>query len=450
MENFNLLLVTDTHYFAEKLGCRGEAYKEFMRYEQKCYAETQAINEAAFRWLNDTDLADTVLIAGDLSFNGEKESHLEFLELLKDLKAHGKKIYVITAGHDYNDHPFAFDETGRLEPEGTKREELFDLYYEYGFKDAIAVDRENLSYVAQLAPGLRLLALNNDGDGKCGHTYSARQIEWILQQTKKAREENQVMIAMNHYPLLPGVPLFALFGDEVVMKNADYVTTMLADEGVHLCFTGHMHNMAINLKTTEKGNKFYDVCTGSLIGCPAGMRLVKFSDDYNTVDISTLPVPDFDWDMEGLTKDAYFRRQFDMMITTMLTSMRDDPARFLGKLGIHDAADPVLKVVSKIGEKLNAATVGQVCKLTFTKCDDAVKDVLFVDLARDLVRHAFEGDMPYVKGTPEHAAIMGVLGKLTRPIKVNVNGKPVDLYDMIEKTIGKYDLSDMNETLTLA
>ena len=109
MSEFKFFLITDTHYFAEKLGCRGDAYDDFMRYEQKCFAETQKINEAAFRFLNDTDLADTVLIAGDLSFNGEKESHLGFIELLKDLKALGKRIFVITAGHVWNDHPFAFD-----------------------------------------------------------------------------------------------------------------------------------------------------------------------------------------------------------------------------------------------------------------------------------------------------------------------------------------------------
>ena len=59
-QTFRFLLITDTHYFAEKLGCRGEAYDEFMAYEQKCFAETEAINEAAFRWLNGTDLADAV------------------------------------------------------------------------------------------------------------------------------------------------------------------------------------------------------------------------------------------------------------------------------------------------------------------------------------------------------------------------------------------------------
>ncbi len=445
MDPFRLLLITDTHYFASKLGCRGEAYDEFMKLEQKCYAETEAINRAAFKWLNDTDLADTVLIVGDLSFNGEKESHLEFIELLKDLKAHGKRVYVITAGHDFNDHPFAFDETGRLEPEGTKREELYGLYHEFGFDSALAVDEENLSYVAELAPGLRLLALNNDGDGKCGHTYSARQIEWILKQTKQAREDGAVMIAMNHYPLLPGVPLFKLLGGEVVMKNADYITTLLADEGVHLCFTGHMHNMSINLKTTEKGNKFYDVCTGSLIGHPAGIRLVSFTDHYNTVGVETLPIPDFEWDFKGVTQEAYMRRQFDSMINTMLTYMRDDPKRFLGKIGMKNAAPAVQTAVAKVGRKLNCATVGQVCKLLMAKCDDSIKDVRFVDFARDLVRHAFEGNMPYVKGTPEHDAVMGALGKLLK--RVNAGGR--NLYDLLEGTIGKYDLNDLNETLTL-
>ena len=448
MSEFRFFLITDTHYFAEKLGCRGEAYKEFMKYEQKCFAETQKINEAAFRFLNGTDLADTVLIAGDLSFNGEKESHLGFIELLKDLKAHGKRVFVITAGHDFNDHPFAFDETGRLEPEGTKREVLFDLYYEFGFSDAIAVDRENLSYVAQLAPGLRLLALNNDGDCKKNHTYTARQIEWILKQTKKAREDGETMIAMSHYPLLPGVPLFGLLGGEVVMKNADYITTLLADEGVHLCFTGHMHNQAVNKKVTEKGNLFYDVCTGSLIGCPASMRLVTITDNYR-VQLETLPVPDFDWDLEGLTKDEYFKRQFDMMIDTYLTSMRDDPARFLGKLGMKEAPEGVRNVVEKVGGYLNGVTVGRLCKTLCVKCPEEIRDTLFVDLARELVRNCFTGNAPYVYGTPEYAAIMGVIGRFAKFIKINVNGKSVEFLPLVEKTIGKYGLDDDNTSFTL-
>ena len=103
MNPFKMFVITDTHYFASSLGCRGEEYDSFMQFEQKCFAETEAINKAAFKWLGESDDADTVLIAGDLSFNGEKQSHKEFSELLKKLKESGKRIFVITAGHDFNE-----------------------------------------------------------------------------------------------------------------------------------------------------------------------------------------------------------------------------------------------------------------------------------------------------------------------------------------------------------
>ena len=451
MTPLKFFVITDTHYFATKLGCRGDEYKKFMMYEQKCFAETEAINKAAFKWLEKADEADIVLIAGDLSFNGEKESHLEFIELLNSLKNSGKKIYVITAGHDYNDTPFAFDETGRLTPEGTKREELFDLYYEYGFKDAIAVDKESLSYVAQLSDGIRLLALNNDGNDEVGHTYPPGQIEWIKEQTKKAREENQLLIAMNHYPLLAGSPIFELLGEgDIVMKNAREITTMLADEGVHLCFTGHMHNQSIKSKTTEKGNIFWDVCTGSLIGCPASMRIVEVIDEH-TIDIKTLPVPEFEWDMQGLTNDEYFQRQFDMMINSLLDAMEHDPKRFLDKLRAYKKA--LEKPVSMLGKKLNSITVGKICRLLCIKCPASLKNKRFREIAVEVVRNIFVGDMPFVEGTDEYTVIMALLRRFSPIIKqankkIKVNGRDADLVDIIRNTVGKYGVSDNNAVIT--
>ena len=90
----NFYLITDTHFFKSSLGCKGDAYDDFMRFEQKCFAETEAINRAVFDFLKETDKTDTILIAGDLSFNGEKESHLEFIKILNTLKEKGKRIFV--------------------------------------------------------------------------------------------------------------------------------------------------------------------------------------------------------------------------------------------------------------------------------------------------------------------------------------------------------------------
>lgn len=451
MKPFKFFLLTDTHYFAPELGCTGDEYNNFMQFEQKCFAETSAINKAAFRWLSANDDADTVLIAGDLSFNGEKESHLQFIELLKELKESGKKIYVITAGHDFNMHPFAFDETGRLSPEGTKREELFDLYYEFGFSDAISVHKQSLSYVAQLCDGVRLLALNNDGDSVNKKTYTASQIEWILKQTEKARQDGQMMFCMNHYPLLPACPVFGFIGD-AVMPNADSITSLLADEGVHLAFTGHMHNQSIKMKLSDKGNRFWDVCTGSLIGCPAYMRLVEIQ-DKSRVKIESVPVPDFEWDMQGLTTEEYFRRQFDMMINTYLDCMADDPLRLMRKLRLPE--NPALeKILTFFGSSLNTATIGSVCKKLFVSCDESIADRPLRDFLTEIVRNIFVGNAPYVYNTPEYDALMGILGRFDIVLgivgnAVTVNGKKADIKEIVKNCIGHYGVDEYNTTLIL-
>ena len=83
MKPLKFYLITDTHYFSRRLDAYGEAYEEFMDNEQKCFAETAAIDEAAFAWLEKAEDADIVLIAGDLSFNGEKKSNEDFSKLLR-------------------------------------------------------------------------------------------------------------------------------------------------------------------------------------------------------------------------------------------------------------------------------------------------------------------------------------------------------------------------------
>ncbi len=450
MKELKFFVITDTHYFEHSLGCWGDAYEDFMDNEQKCFAETAAINEASFEYLANDNRADIVLIAGDLSFNGEKQSHESFGKLLKKLKNSGKKIYVVTAGHDFNKHPFAYNETGRIEPEGVDFEDLYDYYKDYGYDDAIAFNKEHLSYVAELSDDVRLLVLCNDTEDGKGKAYDEDLLEWIEKQAKKANEDGKMMIAMEHYPLLPGQPLFWLVGD-ATQKNGKALAKILADNDVHLIFTGHMHNQSVNVYTTEENNSIYDVCTSALIGCPGMMRLVTIKDE-STVEIESIPIPEFEWDKKGKTGKQYMQDQFERMIRVMLTSMVNNPKRVMGKLRLGDN-DALAKIITIFGKAVNGWSVGKVAKLLCIKVDDSVKDIPFAELAIELVRSIFEGDQPFVEGTPKGDALLGLFKRL-RPILKKINlkttwGEPADLFEILKHTAGNYGISDNNCTLKL-
>lgn len=453
MKELKFYVMADPHFFASELGCSGDEYEDFMHYEQKCFAETESINKSVFDFLKNAHEADIVLIAGDLSFNGEKKSHKGFLKLLESLKNNGKKIYVVTADHDFKwDRwgTFAFGEKGRYNPEHTTREELLSLYTDYGFGDAIAIDKEHLSYVAQLSDGVRLLALNCDLKENGKYHFFPEQIEWIKQQTKKARDDSQMMFAMCHYPILPGQPLFSLISP-MLIRDAHKFATFLADEGVNMIFTGHMHNQSINVIETEKGNKLYDITTGSIIADPAFIRLVTIQDE-KTVKIDSIPTPDFEWDTKGKTCKEYLRDMFDRMIVNVLTDMRDDTERMMNKFHLEDKGI-TKKVLGIAGKFICSVKVGTLARLLFIKCDKSIKNMRVLDYATELVRGVFEGNQSFIEGTPKGDVWMGLLLRIRFILKrINIkgwDGKKADLYEILRNTAGNYDIDDYNATIKL-
>lgn len=447
MKDFKFLVLTDPHFFDTDLGCSGEDYEDFMHYEQKCFAETESINKSVFNFLNNTDLADTVIIVGDLTQNGERKSHEKFIKLLYELKEKGKKVYLITADHDWKSDPFAFGENGRYQPESTKKEELFDMYYDFGFKDALAVSKEHLSYVAQLSEGVRLLAINADIKTNGQFSITESQAEWIKEQAKKARAENQTMFAICHYPVLPIQPLFSIIKSSL-MYDYKSIATLLADEGVHLVFTGHMHNQSINGFVTEKGNKFFDVTTGSIIADPSFIRLVTLND--KKAEIESIPTPDFDYDTKGLSCKEYLTSVFDAMIRNILLDLRDDTTRAMRKFHIKESKGLVfgLHIAGKI---LCSVKLGTLARLLFIKCDKSIKKVKLIDYATVLVRNIFRGNQTYNEGTPEGDVFIAFVNRI-KPIlkKISVKdpyGEKVDLAELLKNTAGNYGYNDYNETI---
>ena len=292
------------------------------------------------------------------------------------------------------------------------------------------------------------MSLNCDlkKDGK--HHFFDEQVEWIKEQAKKAQEDNQTIVAMCHYPILPGQPLFSLIS-AVLIRDAYRFATFLADNGIHIIFTGHMHNQSINELVTEKGNRLYDITTGSVIADQAFIRLVTVIDE-KTVDIKSIPAPDFEWDTDDCKK--YLSDMFDRMIVNLITDMRDDTLRAMKKLRIKDKGitKKGLRIAGRIICKVK---VGTLAGLLFIRCDKSIKNMRALDYATELVRGVFEGNQSFVEGTPKGDLWLKLLkraGFIFKKLDIKGwDGKKADLYDLLKNTAGNYGIDDYDATLTL-
>ena len=88
--------ITDTHYYSRSLGESGSAYKKAEAKSQKVIKDSDLVLKAAFDMLCTDTSTDIVLLGGDTTRDGELASHAEFIEMLRDLKKRGKRVYVIT------------------------------------------------------------------------------------------------------------------------------------------------------------------------------------------------------------------------------------------------------------------------------------------------------------------------------------------------------------------
>lgn len=413
-------LITDLHHYAASLGTSGAAYEWRSQSDQKCLAETGAIIDAAVDWLLQSDI-DTILIAGDVSCNGEKESHLDLIPKLRRLQEGGKRVILITATHDYNDHPVRYEGDAEAPATPTTREELLTLYHDFGLQEAIAFHAESHSYVVQLAPGWRLLALNDDGDGRAFCGYFEEHLSWILEQIRLAHEAGDEVIAMTHHPVLPPSPIYPLFSRRDMLGDFEKTSTLLADAGVQFIFTGHTHMQNIAVKTTEKGNTIYDINTSALIGYASAIRTVTLYDDR--MEVRSDHIDRFDWDTHGMTVDEYLKSVFDRLLNDIFDSMAFDIQR-LSRLagGFSVEAETILKLrvpLTLAGRALQKLTVGRLAALLGVSRDIApeVKPILLKDLFVEIVRNIYAGDEPYTPDTPVYQAFRRIMERVKPVIR---------------------------------
>jgi 3',5'-cyclic AMP phosphodiesterase CpdA len=286
-----IAVVSDVHVMDPTLLKKdGKAFEDYVKRDRKMLKESTLLLEA----FTDSLLKSSVrylLIPGDLTKDGEKVSHQYLIDhCLSRLKQAGITVLVIPGNHDTNNpHAVAYDGEKKERVPTVSPSEFAQLYSDYGYGKAIARDTASLSYVYQLTPSLRVLALdatesaNNDFVMNTCITpgrLKPATLAFIRQQLLDARREGMHVIGMMHHGLIEHWRYQNKMMPGYIIEDSKAIAAMMYHMGLRLMFTGHSHAQDIS-----KYKGIYDIETGSLVSYPSPYRVLTLHRD--TLDITT-------------------------------------------------------------------------------------------------------------------------------------------------------------------
>ena len=410
-------IISDIHYYSKETGVSGKAFeKENAKTPNDLYNCEEILSSLMDQLA--ADEAEIVLVSGDVTTKAEIEAHEGVIKLLRSLKERGKKVYVITATHDYHDGDVTrkFDGDNVIAVPAVKRDELYDMYREFGPDEAIAVHRESMSYVVQLCDGYRLFALNDDSNRKNGSGFSEECFEWITEQIEDANKNGQFIIPMTHHPMLSPSPFYKVIGGGNIMKDPDKRIDQLTEMDVSYMFTGHTHMQDISYKYTDKNKVFYDITTAAAIGYPATFRNVTFDPANGIIDVKS---KDVECDINGRRLKEHLADKFFGMIGRVIDAAATDIPLLAKMVTAFSVKEEliykigwILRPFAKVLRKLTIGHVAALCKKeSGVKKSDIkdIKDRKVVDFIISLVTNLYGGDGPYSPETPEYKITMGLL-----------------------------------------
>ncbi len=434
-------ILTDTHYVSKRSFTPGS--RSFARREKgdqiALEASVEILRSFFARIIADPD-ADAVLITGDLVNNGDRVSHEDFIGELKALTDAGKRVFVTTATHDYcgmgDDEnffkPCRYTDDGCEPAEPVRKHELAALYHDFGPAQSSSVDPESGSYSLPLYEGVRLIALNDNGNGRSHCGLFDAGFKWLEEEIDKANAAGECVLLAVHHPVLPPWEVYRTLVDFELFGGYERLKRLMCEKNVRVIFTGHTHVQSIRKYEDGEGRYFYDVATTAAVTSAGCMRQVDISPENRTMEISSVRLDTIEgFDTGGKSfHDYVYSLNFVGAIERALPLARTDWDRFLAeaegplpvdklkkhkflvKTGLGIAEKLTMKLPGRFGRKYGGVSKAELKELKKEK----LLPVLFT-----IVAHVFAGNAPYSPETAEYKALKGAVlraDKLAKRFKI--------------------------------
>ena len=260
-EGITLAVATDLHYLSPRLYDNGELYTKMIENaDGKTMKYIEELTEAFICQIIES-APDALILSGDLSFNGERDSHIELAEKLRRVEDAGIPVLVIPGNHDLdNSKAYAYTGDSYHSVDSVGRDAFAEIYAELGYSRALSRDEDSLSYIAEITPDLRILMVDVNTQEEPGFLDES-SLNWIDEQLRQASEAGAKVVAVSHQNLFQHN---SMFRGGFVIGNGRLLGALFEKYGVICNLSGHMHVQHIS--RIESG--LTEIATSSLAVTP--------------------------------------------------------------------------------------------------------------------------------------------------------------------------------------
>ena len=393
-------VLADIHVMAEaqavNMTCTD--FKAWEAHGQKMLGLSESILKTAVdRIINESDF-DVVLVSGDNADDGGEVTHRAVATELKRLENAGIKVFTIPGNHDINNHSYTYASGSAQRTNPTTEVEFAEIYADFGYNgeggieyyknvgeddpsDAHFSEGDNLSYVADLSDGYRLIAIDMcnyvatgiDEEGyptvKGRHDGAMTEdlLLWVQSKTEEAVAAGKTPIGMMHFPLIQHFGSLVQAENGAVNDPDGYsVADVLADAGMRYIFTGHIHIQDDAIYTSENGNMILDINSASLCNYPTPVRYFRIKGNQSFVRT---------WNMDAIDAKylpAYLSASEKEEILSDFTgySVRYINDSMLAKIKNKVDMDLIYTLLKKLGVKQNGTNDSEVQALAESLYND--------------------------------------------------------------------------------
>ena len=144
-----VMAVTDIHYLARPLYEYSEIFVEILKGgDGKLTQYGDELLDALYLEIQE-EKPDALLMTGDLSFNGEKQSHFDLAAWFSKVEASGVPVWVIPGNHDMSTRPAGFSRRSYYAAESVNEEEFKEIYQDFMLPGGVGC-----SYIAPVSDEL--------------------------------------------------------------------------------------------------------------------------------------------------------------------------------------------------------------------------------------------------------------------------------------------------------